>query len=51
MVVVDAVLYEGRGVRSTPIARGENSGDGERDNISKLTATVPSRLRLVETSK
>jgi hypothetical protein len=33
--VVDAFLYAGRGVRSSPIANGENSGDGDRSAISK----------------
>ena len=30
MTAVAAVLYTGRGVKSTPIAKGENSGDGDR---------------------
>lgn len=34
--VVDAALYVGRGVRSSPIAKGENSGDGDRDAIVDL---------------
>ena len=33
--VVDASLYTGRGVRSSPIANGENSGDGDRDAMPK----------------
>lgn len=33
--VVDASLYAGRGVRSSPIANGENSGEGERDAMPK----------------
>lgn len=33
MEVVDGALYIGSGVKSAPIARGENSGDGERGNI------------------
>jgi hypothetical protein len=28
--VVEGALYSGSGVRSSPIARGENSGEGER---------------------
>jgi hypothetical protein len=33
MVVVDAVLYVGSGVISSPMAKGQNSGEGERDDI------------------
>jgi hypothetical protein len=36
MQVVEAALYIGRGVRSCPIERGENSGEGERDDISEI---------------
>ena len=45
MYVVEGALYVGRGVRSTPIERGEKSGDGERDSIFKLIAKVPKYLR------
>jgi hypothetical protein len=36
MEVVDAALYSGRGVRSSPMVSGENSGEGERDVILSL---------------
>jgi len=44
MDVVEAALYVGRGVRSMPIERGENSKDGERDNILKQICKVPRYL-------
>lgn len=33
MEVVDAALYSGRGVKSSPMARGENSGEEDRKII------------------
>jgi hypothetical protein len=37
MEVVDAALYSGRGVKSSPMVSGENSSEGERDVILNLT--------------
>jgi hypothetical protein len=36
MEVVDAALYSGRGVKSSPMVSGEKSGEGERDVILSL---------------